>query len=66
MSTLDAATEWRRLSELYGRMSDGELLAIANKDSELTEVAQEALANEMTQRRLKLQPEAPVEPSAGT
>jgi len=62
MATLDAASEWRRLSELYGRMSDGELLALASKDSELTEVAQEALANEIAQRRLKPEPEAPAEP----
>lgn len=62
MATLDSATEWRRLSELYGRMADGELLALARKQSELTEVAQGALANEMTFRRLKLQPEEPAEP----
>jgi len=62
MATPDAATEWRRLSELYGRMSDGELLALASKESELTELAQEALANEISQRRLKLEPEAPSEP----
>lgn len=59
MSTLDPATEWRRLSELYGRMADGELLALARKQSELTDVAQGALANEMSIRRLKLQPEVP-------
>jgi len=63
MATLDSATEWRRLAELYARMADGELLALARKQSELTEVAQDALANEMTFRKLKLQPEAPAEPS---
>jgi DNA-directed RNA polymerase subunit M/transcription elongation factor TFIIS len=62
MATLDSATEWRRLTELYGRMADGELLALARKQSELTDVAQEALANEMRFRKLKLQPEAPAEP----
>ena len=56
MATLDPATEWRRLSELYGRMSDGELLALALTKSELTDVAQEALRSEIAQRRLK--PEA--------
>jgi hypothetical protein len=62
MATLDSATEWRRLAELYGRMADGELLALARKQSELTDVAQDALANEMRFRKLKLQPEAPPEP----
>jgi len=62
MATLDSATEWRRLAELYARMADGELLALARKQSELTEVAQDALANEMRFRKLTLQPEAPAEP----
>lgn len=59
MATVDPATEWRRLSELYGQMDDGELLAIARQKSELTEVAQEVLANEIRQRRLQVQPEEP-------
>jgi DNA-directed RNA polymerase subunit M/transcription elongation factor TFIIS len=62
MATQDAATEWRRLSELYGKMADGELLALARKQSELTDVAQEALANEMSFRKLKLQAEEPAIP----
>jgi len=57
MSTLDPTTEWRRLSELYRQMSDGELLALARKKHELTEVAQGSLANEISQRRLKEEPE---------
>jgi DNA-directed RNA polymerase subunit M/transcription elongation factor TFIIS len=62
MATQDAATEWRRLSELYGNMSDSELLALARKQSELTDVAQGALANEMSFRKLKLTPEEPAKP----
>jgi DNA-directed RNA polymerase subunit M/transcription elongation factor TFIIS len=62
MATQDAATEWRRLSELYGKMADGELLALARKQAELTDVAQEALANEMSFRKLKLQAEEPAAP----
>jgi DNA-directed RNA polymerase subunit M/transcription elongation factor TFIIS len=62
MSTLDGGAEWRRLSEHYGRMSDGELVGLARKKSELTEVAQEALANEMSVRRLKVPPEVPAAP----
>ena len=63
MATLDSATEWRRLSELYGRMADGELLALARKQSELTDVAHDALANEMRFRKLKLEAEAPAAPA---
>jgi hypothetical protein len=59
MDALDPATEWRRLSELYGRLSDGELLGLARQKSELTDVAQEALNSEISQRKLKVQPEAP-------
>jgi DNA-directed RNA polymerase subunit M/transcription elongation factor TFIIS len=58
MASLDPATEWRRLSELYRQMSDGELLALVRTKSELTEVAQGALADEIRQRRLKVEPEA--------
>jgi DNA-directed RNA polymerase subunit M/transcription elongation factor TFIIS len=58
MAILDPAAEWRRLSELYRRMSDGELLALARTKSELTEVAQGALTDEIRQRRLKVEPEA--------
>jgi hypothetical protein len=57
MATLDPATEWRRLAELYRQMANGELLALARTMSELTDVAQEALANEIRRRRLKVEPE---------
>ena len=40
-------------------MGNDELLAIARQKSELTDVAQEVLANEIRQRRLKVQPEEP-------
>jgi len=39
-------------------MDDGELLALARTKSELTEVAQGALGDEIRQRRLKVEPEA--------
>jgi DNA-directed RNA polymerase subunit M/transcription elongation factor TFIIS len=57
MATLDPASEWRRLTEFYGRRCDDELLALFRKKSELTEAAQEALANEIRQRKLKPLPE---------
>ncbi len=62
METLNPAEEWRRLAEHYRQISDSELLLLAQRDSELTDVAQQALAQEMHHRRLKLEPEEPVAP----
>jgi DNA-directed RNA polymerase subunit M/transcription elongation factor TFIIS len=62
MDTVDAAGEWRRLAEHYRQMSDGELLVLARQHSELTDVAQQALAQEMLHRKLKLPPEEPAAP----
>ena len=44
--------EWRRLSEHYQQMLDGELLQLANDYSDLTEVAQQVLREEMLKRGL--------------
>src|SRR2546427_12119588 len=57
METLDPATEWLRLSERYRQMSDDELLALSRQISEMTEVAQQVLAQEISQRKLKLEPD---------
>jgi hypothetical protein len=65
MDIVDPTAEWRRLSEHYRRMSDNELLVLARQKSELTEAAQQALADEVCQRGPKLQPEklsAPPDP----
>jgi len=59
METFDPAGEWLRLSERYGQMSDDELLALTQQSSELTDTAQQALANEMSRRGLKAQPAEP-------
>jgi hypothetical protein len=59
MGNLDQAGEFLRISEHYHRMTDGELVVLARQTSELTPVAQAALANEVSQRRLKVQPEEP-------
>jgi DNA-directed RNA polymerase subunit M/transcription elongation factor TFIIS len=59
MEALDPAAEWLRLSEHYRRMSDHELLALARHNSELTEAGQQTLANEISARRLKPQPDEP-------
>lgn len=56
MQSLDPAEDWPRLSEHYRQLSDDELLALALQTSELTDVAQQALAQEIANRRLKLQP----------
>jgi hypothetical protein len=43
----------RRLQEQYGEMSDGELLGLAAKPDDLTDVALEVLRGEMTHRGIK-------------
>ena len=51
----------RRLQESYGEMSDGELLGLAAKPEDLTEVAQEVMRGEMTRRGIKLDGMVPTE-----
>lgn len=62
MQTLDPAGEWLRLSEHYRQLSDDELVGMARQTSELTDVAQQALAQEIANRRLKLPPEESAAP----
>ena len=57
MGSIHAAGEWLRLSEPYRGMTDGELIAIARDRSKLTEIAQQILAQELSQRNLKVEPE---------
>ena len=57
MQTLDPAGEWLRLSEHYRQLSDDELVGLALQTSEFTDVAQQALAQEIANRRLKLPPD---------
>ncbi len=57
MAWTKGRTEAERLGAMYGEMSDGELLGLRATAGDLTEVAQEALAGEMTRRGLA----APVE-----
>jgi len=57
MSSLDPSEEWRELSERYRQMSDEEIAVIARKSSDLTDVAQQALAGEVRHRGLKIEPE---------
>jgi hypothetical protein len=61
MDCLDPAAERLRLSEHYRQMTDGELISLARQTSELTDGAQQALAQEITTRRLTIPPaELPV------
>jgi DNA-directed RNA polymerase subunit M/transcription elongation factor TFIIS len=56
MGTLGSPGELLRLSEHYRGMTDEELIALAQNSSELTEMAQQSLAMEISQRRLKVPP----------
>jgi DNA-directed RNA polymerase subunit M/transcription elongation factor TFIIS len=62
MQTLDPAGEWLRLSKHYRQLSDDELVDLARQTSELTDVAQQVLAQEIANRRLKIPPEEPAAP----
>ena len=57
MTDLDPAAEWRQLSEHYRGMSDEELVVIARQSSALTDVAQQALTQEISYRKLQVPPE---------
>ncbi len=57
MGWIHAAGEQLRLSEHYRALTDDELIAIARDRSKLTEMAQQILAQELSQRKLKVEPE---------
>ena len=59
MGMPDAAGEWLRIAEHYRNMSDGELIVLARQKSALTAVAQQALRDEISNRRLIVPPEEP-------
>jgi len=56
------AEEWQRLTKLYGEMSDGQLIELAETFGDLTEIAQPILRDEMKKRRLG-EPSAPAKPT---
>jgi DNA-directed RNA polymerase subunit M/transcription elongation factor TFIIS len=62
MQTFDPASEWLRLSEHYRQLSDDQLVDLARKTSDLTDVAQQVLTKEVANRKLKIPPEAPAAP----
>jgi len=63
MRDIDPAGEWRELSERYRGMSDEELVFLARQSPALTDVAQQALTQEISYRKLQVPPEeAPLPP----
>ena len=59
MESFDRAGEYLRLRDQYRGLSDGELLNLARQSSELTEIAQQTLASEISYRRLQPKPDEP-------
>lgn len=55
MTIADPIAEQRRLQDLYQRMTDDELEAVANDAYQLTDMAREALQAEIRSRRLQIQ-----------
>ncbi len=62
MPALDPAGEFLRVTEHYRRMYDEELVLLARQKSKLTDLAQQALASEVSHRRLQIPSEEEVEP----
>jgi len=63
MRDIDPAGEWLELSERYRGMSDEELVVLARQSPELTDVAQQALTQEISYRKLQVTPEeTPIPP----
>jgi DNA-directed RNA polymerase subunit M/transcription elongation factor TFIIS len=62
MGTLGPAAESLRLAEHYRRLSDDELIELAQDASELTELAQGALKQEILERKLKVPAKEPERP----
>ena len=50
----DPAREWQRLSELYRRMSEEQLLNLADQQSDLTSTAKQVLQQEFSRRGLQV------------
>jgi DNA-directed RNA polymerase subunit M/transcription elongation factor TFIIS len=66
MEDLDPTHEWQRLLDVYRGMNDDELLNLARQYSELTEVAQQVLKTEISERKLEMPKAEPEEPEPWT
>ena len=64
MQAFGPASESLRLAERYRSLTDDELLAIAEDSSDLTDLAQQALIAEMSQRKLSIPPKVAAPPAA--
>ena len=62
MDALNPGGEWLQIAAHYRQLTDGELLALGRQLSELTDVAQQALAHELHNRGLKVESEVAEEP----
>jgi DNA-directed RNA polymerase subunit M/transcription elongation factor TFIIS len=62
MNDFDRSGEFLRVRDHYRGLADLELLKLAERPSELTEVAQQALASEISCRGLRVEPVAPPAP----
>lgn len=51
---MDSLDEWRRLKDLYARMNEGELEAVASEAYDLTDIARPLLKDEIDRRGLKI------------
>lgn len=60
----DPAQYWQDLTANYRQMSDGELLELAAKPDELTDVAQQVLRDEMKLRKLTATTQEPAAPAS--
>ena len=56
MPAQDPATQWRDLTEHYRRLTDDELIDIAQDSADLTDTAQQVLKQEISSRGLNLEP----------
>ena len=59
MALIDHPGEWLRLTHHYQSMTDGELLKIAGEGDQLTELAKQILAMELSARRIKITEASP-------
>ncbi|MFZ0704500.1 MAG: hypothetical protein WAM71_02770 [Candidatus Korobacteraceae bacterium] len=54
MNDFDTQSEWRALEETYTAMSDEELCALAEKAYDLTDLAKQALTEQLSARKLEV------------
>jgi DNA-directed RNA polymerase subunit M/transcription elongation factor TFIIS len=57
MDSVDRVQQWRQVTEHYRALTDDELIGIARQKEDLTEIAQQALAAEISSRKLEVPPE---------